>query len=103
MAQGSAATVEDAGDVEAECAVGVDGLEVGGAEVGDGVGADLVTVGPVGVDGVLQEAGGGQDAGVDDQGVAVGLGGLVVVVGVADGTAVGEEGPPLRKLAPTDK
>jgi hypothetical protein len=44
-----------------------------------------------GVDGALDVAGGGQDAGVDDEGVAVGLGGLVVMVGVADGGAAGEE------------
>ncbi len=53
-----------------------------------------MAVGPLGVDGVLEVAGGGQDAGVDDEGVAVGLGGLVVVVGVADGAPVGVEDEP---------
>jgi len=49
--------------------------------VGDDFVTDRVPIGPLGVDGVLEVAGGGQDAGVDDEGVAVGLGGLVVVVG----------------------
>ncbi len=74
--------------------VGVDGLEAGGAEAGDDFVADWVAVGSLGVDGVLEVAGGGQDAGVDGEGVAEGLGGLVVVVGVADGAPVGEEDEP---------
>jgi len=82
---------EDAGDVECQRAVGVDRLELGGAEVGDGVGADGVAVGALGVDCVLEVAGGREDARVDDERVAVGLSTLVVVVGVADGAAVGEE------------
>ena len=96
---------EDGGDVEVEGAVGVDRLEVGGAEVGDRLVADLVSLSPAGVDSVLQISRRGQDAGVDNQGVAVGLGGLVVVMGVADGAAVGEEDKPAKVvegLAPVE-
>lgn len=64
--------------------------------MGDGLVADLVALGPASVDGVLEVSGGGQDAGVDDDGVAVGLGGLIVVVGVANGAAVGEEDEPAQ-------
>ncbi len=56
-----------------------------------GLVADLMPVGLLGVDGVLQVAGGGQNAGVDDQGAAMGLGGLVVVVRGANCAPVGEE------------
>jgi len=80
-AKGSLGTAEDAGDVAYRRSVGVDAFEVGEAEVGLGLVADLAPVGVLGVDGVLQVTGGGQDAGVDDEGVAVGLGGLVVVLG----------------------
>ena len=73
--------VEDTGDVDDHRPVGVDGLEVGEAQVGLGLVGDLTPLGLLGVDGVLQVAGGGQDAGVDDEGVAVSLGGLVVMVG----------------------
>ena len=59
--------------------------------MGYGFVADRAPIGPLGVDGVLEVAGGGQDAGVDDEGVAVGRGRLVVVVGVADSAAVCEE------------
>jgi hypothetical protein len=93
------------GDVEDQRAVRVDRLEVGGAQMGDGVVADLMPVGPLGVDDVLEVAGGRQDAGVDHEGVAEGLGGLVVVVGVADGAAVGEEDEPAQfvgGLAPVE-
>jgi hypothetical protein len=61
-AKGSPGTVEDAGDVEDQRPVGVDGLEMGEAQVGLGFVADLMPVGRLGVDGVLQVAGGGQDA-----------------------------------------
>ena len=95
----------DTGDVEAERAIGVDRLEMGGAEVGDGRGAQVVALGLVGVDGVLEVARRGKDAGIDDQRVAVGLGGLVVVMGVADCAAVGEEDKPakvVQGLAPVE-
>ena len=62
-----------------------------GAEVADGVVADGVPVGALGVDRVLEVARGGKDAGVDDEAVAVRLGCLVVVAGVADFAAVGEK------------
>ena len=42
-------------------------------------------------DGVLEVAGGGQDAGVDDEGVAVRLQGLVLQLPVADFAAFGVE------------
>ena len=61
------------------------------AEVGDRFVADGAPVGAFGVHGVLEVAGGQEDAGVDDEGVAVRLRGLVFVVGVAGGSAVGEE------------
>jgi len=64
--------------------------------MGDGVVTDLMPAGPLGVDGVLEVAGGRQDAGIDSDGVAEGLGGLVVVVGVADGAPVGEEDEPAQ-------
>ena len=53
--------------------------------------ADGAPVGALGVDGVLEVTGRRQDAEVDDEGMAVRLGRLVFVVGVADGPAVGEE------------
>ena len=53
--------------------------------------ADGAPVGAFGVHGVLEVTGRRQDAEVDDEGVAVRLRGLVFVVGVADGSAVGEE------------
>jgi hypothetical protein len=59
--------------------------------VGDDFVTDRVPIGPLGVYRVLKVASGGQDAGVDDEGVAVGLHGLVVVVGETDGASVGEE------------
>jgi hypothetical protein len=43
---------------------------------------------------VREVAGDGQDAGFHDEGVAVGLGGLVVGVGEADGDAAGEKDEP---------
>ncbi len=49
--------------------LGVDGFEVGRAEQLDGRVAGAAAAG----DGVLEVAGGGQDAGVDDEGVAVRL------------------------------
>lgn len=65
--------------VEGVGAVGVDVLVAGGAEVGDDlVGHRLVGVG----EGVGEVGGGPQNAGVDDEGVAEGLGGLVFVAGV---------------------
>jgi len=42
--------VGDQHDVAAGPARGVDGLEAGGAEAGDGVVADRVAVGPLGVE-----------------------------------------------------
>jgi hypothetical protein len=90
-AKRTAGPLEDAGDVEDHRPVGVDGFEVGEAQVGLGLVGDIMPVGLLGVDGVLQVAGGGQDAGVDDEGVAVGLGGLVVVVGGPDSAPVGKE------------
>ena len=104
-AERPAGPFEDAGDVEAERAVGVDRFEVRRAEVGDGRLAQVVALGLVGVDGVLEVARRGVDAGIDDQRVAVGLDGLVVVVGVADCAAVGEEDKPaevVQGLAPVE-
>jgi hypothetical protein len=51
---------------------------VPGAEVADRFVADGVSVGALGVDRVFEVPGGGQNAGVDDEAVAVGLGRLVV-------------------------
>jgi hypothetical protein len=87
----SSGASEDAWDVEGQGAVGVDRFVLAGAEVRDRFVADGVPVGSLSVDGVLEVAGGREDAGVDDEGVAVRLGCLVFVVGVADGAAVGEE------------
>ena len=87
----SAGAFEDGGDVEVQRAVGVDRFELGGAEVGDRFAADGVPVGALSVDRVVEVAGGREDAEVHDEGVAVRLGGLVFVAGVADGPAVGEE------------
>lgn len=87
----SARAGEDAGDVKGQGAVGVDRLELAGAEVGDRFVADAAPVGALGEHGILEVAGRGEDAEVDDEGVAVRLGRLVFVVGVADGPAVGEE------------
>jgi hypothetical protein len=73
--------------------------------VGDGLGADRMSLGPLDVDGVLEVAGRGEDAGVDDEGEAVGLSGLVVVVAVADGTPVSEVDEPaqvVEGLAPIE-
>lgn len=64
--------------------------------MGDSLVADRVTLGPLGVDCVLKIAGRGQDAGVDNEGVAMGLGGMVVMVGVADGPPVCEEDEPAQ-------
>src|SRR5450631_4316503 len=87
----SARACENGGDVEVQRAVGVDRFELAGAEVGDRFAADRVPVGALSVDRVVEVAGGREDAEVDDEGVAVRLGGLVFVAGVADGPAVGEE------------
>jgi hypothetical protein len=74
--------------VEGVNAVGVDVLVAGGDEVGyDLVGHGLVGAG----DGVAEVGGGPQDAGVRDEGVAVGLGGLVFVAGVWDLGSLGED------------
>jgi hypothetical protein len=75
----SARAFENGGDVEVQRAVGVDRLELAGAEVGDRFAADGVPVGALSVDRVFQVAGGREDAEVDDEGVAVRLGGLVFV------------------------
>ncbi len=90
----AAGPLEDAGDVEDESPVGVDRLQVGEAHVGFRLVADRAAVGFLGVDSILQISGGREHAGVDDEGVAMRLGGLVVMVGVADGAAVGEEDEP---------
>ena len=87
----SAGALQDPWDVEGQGAVGVDRFVLAGAEVGDRFVADGVPVGSLSVDGVLEVAGGREDARVDDERVAVRLGRLVFVVGVADGSAVGEE------------
>ena len=72
---GSAAgAVEDLRDIEGEGAVGVDRLEACRAEMGDGLLADVVPVGAVSFDRVVQVPSGGQDARVDDEGMAVRLG-----------------------------
>ena len=73
--------LEDAGDIEGQRAVRVDRLEMRWAQVGAGLVADLMAASPLGVDGVLKVAGGGEHARVHDEGVAMGLGGLVVVMG----------------------
>ena len=61
--EGSAAgAVEDLRDIEGEGAVGVDRLEACRAEMGDGLLADVVPVGAVSFDRVVQVPSGGQDA-----------------------------------------
>jgi hypothetical protein len=87
----SAGALQDAWDVEGQGAVRVDRFELAGAEMSDRFVADGVPVGALSLDGVLEVSGGREDAGVDDERVAVRLGRLVFVVGVADGPAVGEE------------
>ena len=77
---------EDGGDVDGVGAVGVDVGVSGGA----GVGEDGVVDGGSFVDGVLEVGGCPQHAGVDDEGVAVRLGGLVVVLTVTYFAGVGE-------------
>src|SRR5450755_1336365 len=81
----SAGASEHGGDVEGQRAVGVDRLELAGAEVGDHFAADGVPVGALSVDRVVEVAGGREDAEVHDEGVAVRLRRLVFVAGVADG------------------
>jgi hypothetical protein len=72
--------LQHVGDVEVQRAVGIDRFVVPGAEVADRVVADGVPGGALGVDRVLEVAGGGEDAGVDDEAVAVRLRRLVVVL-----------------------
>src|SRR5260370_29938275 len=82
--------VEDARHVDVVGPVGIYRLEVARAEMGDGLLADFMALGCVGVDGVLQVPGGGQHASVGDQRQAVGLHRLVLVAAVSLLSRVGE-------------
>jgi len=64
-------------------------LEVGGAGVGDQFVVDVDALDSVGVDRVLYVQGGPEDAGVREQGVAVRLHGLIVMMTVVDLAALG--------------
>ena len=86
----SAGASADASNVEVVGAPGGDVFEAGRADAGDEVIGKADAGRAVGVDRVLQVEGGPQDAGVGQQGVAVRLHGLVVVVTVVDVATLGD-------------